>query len=297
MNSPAFPRSQVGTWVASFGVALCLITMSACGRPQRTTEQTTPSEKAPAQADAEPAGDGDKAVALSFASGTTGRTVADTLAGFALHDYVLRASRGQRLSADLRTSGPALVLVSENHGYAPGGDFKTVEPDVQDDGVNGLAPGFLWEGTLPHDGEYRVRVAHSGPAANQGAVSPYELAVSVDGAPTSSQDRARRAPGDRLPDSVAGTFDETRTACAETLTTTRLIVSPDTLEFYYGHATVDSVASRGRGYDVGATLYQLEGAIEVVPEPITYRIEPRGEGILFGPVSGSPSHRVRCNGP
>ena len=63
---------------------------------------------------------------------------------------------------------------------------------------------------------------------------------------------------------------------------TRLVVSPDTLDFYYGYATVDAVDARGGGYDVGATLYQLEGAVEVdVPEPATYRIVPTDDGVRF----------------
>ena len=107
------------------------------------------------------------------------------------------------------------------------------------------------------------------------------------------------AAGDRLADAVVGTFDETAAACAEPTTMARLTVSQDTLAFYYGYATVDAVTPRDGGYDVGATLYQLEGAVEVVPEPITYRIEPRDGGVVFGSglERGEPSPLVRCDRP
>ena len=79
----------------------------------------------------------------------------------------------------------------------------------------------------------------------------------------------------------------------------RLTVSQDTLRFYYGYATVDAIAPRDGGYDVSATLYHLEGAVEVVPEPVAYRIEPQNGGIVFGAErSGQePSSLVRCDRP
>ena len=85
----------------------------------------------------------------------------------------------------------------------------------------------------------------------------------------------------------------------------RLVVSQDTLGFYYGYATVDTVTVRGPRYDVAATLYELEGVVEVVPAAITYRIEPRGQGDslwfeaqLAGQLAGgAPSMLVRCTEP
>ena len=100
---------------------------------------------------------------------------------------------------------------------------------------------------------------------------------------------------DRMPDALLGTYDADAQACAELTTMTRLVVSRDTLDFYYGYATVDAVDARGGGYDVGATLYQLEGAVEVVPEPTTYRIDPDGDGLrLDGPGEAPPRALVRC---
>lgn len=105
----------------------------------------------------------------------------------------------------------------------------------------------------------------------------------------------------RLADAVTGTFDQTAEACAEPGTMTRLTVSQDTLAFYYGYATVDQVTPRDGGYDVSATLYQQEGAVEVVPEPVTYQIETQepGDGIVFGSTLAGqePSPLVRCDRP
>ena len=105
----------------------------------------------------------------------------------------------------------------------------------------------------------------------------------------------------QLPEAVTGTFDETQARCSESLTMSRLVVSRDTLTFYYGYATVDTVTVREPGYDVAATLSELEGVIEVVPTAITYRIEPRGRGdsLLFGAElpDRSPSVLVRCGEP
>ena len=102
----------------------------------------------------------------------------------------------------------------------------------------------------------------------------------------------------QLPESMLGTFDLTAEDCAKPGTTTRLTLSPDRFEFYYGYATVDTVARREEGYDVSATLFLQEGQIEVTPELAEYRIEPETEegDIRFERVyeGSSMSSFVRC---
>ena len=100
----------------------------------------------------------------------------------------------------------------------------------------------------------------------------------------------------RLSGDVLGTYDATAEACAEITTMGRLTVTPDSLRFYYGYALVDSVVARDGRAEVGATLYHLEGAVEVVPEPQTYRLEPTGDGLVFDAVGGQvpPQELVRC---
>ena len=98
-----------------------------------------------------------------------------------------------------------------------------------------------------------------------------------------------------IPAVYHGTYDTDEEACARTTTMTKLAVSADTLDFYYGYATVDAVQPVGRGgHRVDATLYQTEGAVEVVPEPTTYHVEPTGDGLRFESDYGGGSTLIRC---
>ena len=119
----------------------------------------------------------DQAVSLRFAPGTASATVSDTLRASALHDYLVRASAGQRLAATLRASGPGAPrpFVIRESTYRGPGDFDVVPNDA---GVTASGP--TWTGRVPASGVYRVRVAHSGPSANGGTVSPYALTVRIE---------------------------------------------------------------------------------------------------------------------
>jgi hypothetical protein len=114
-------------------------------------------------------------------------------------------------------------------------------------------------------------------------------------------DNSQATTGVRLLNSVIGTFDRTQAQCSERITTSRLTISQDKLDFYYGYATVNTVTFRDGGYYVNATLFHLEGQVEVRPEAVKYRIEPDAQGgdIRFGAVSlnREPSPLVRCDEP
>jgi hypothetical protein len=103
----------------------------------------------------------------------------------------------------------------------------------------------------------------------------------------------------QLPNSVIGTFDQTQADCSEP-TMTRLSISQDKLQFYYGYATVDTVTFRDGGYDVKTTYFHLEGVVEVIPRTVEYRIKPNAQGdeIQFAandiPKGTSPP-LVRCD--
>lgn len=123
--------------------------------------------------------EGDQTVAVRFSLGTTSMTLSDTLRAFALHDYLVRASNGQQLTAALRANGPGVpgvIVIREDTYGGPSGDFETVAPGEQ----RTTGSGYEWAGALPTGGTYRVRVAHSGPAANGGTVSPYTLTIEVE---------------------------------------------------------------------------------------------------------------------
>ena len=118
--------------------------------------------------------------------------------------------------------------------------------------------------------------------------------------PTSNPDVTPQAERtDQLPASLLGTFDQTQEECAKTTTMSMLTLSPDKLDFYYGYADVNAVTPRAGGYDVDATFYQQEGAVEVIPTPAEYRIEPdtQGDRIQLEWVSAGleKSSLVRCN--
>ena len=140
------------------------------------------------------------------------------------------------------------------------------------------------------------RERSANPAAESAGVESPPEAAGTDLDASSDEVAETMAP---WPGSVAGTFDETLSACEEPLTFSRLHVAQDTLTFYYGYATIDSVSPRDGGYDAVATLYELEGVVEVVPTSITYRVEPQdeGDGLLFGALStGRPLQAlVRCS--
>ena len=126
-----------------------------------------------------PAADGDQTVSLRFAPGATSARVSDTLRTFALHDYLVRTAAGQRLRATLRAEGPgapSVLVIREDTYRGPEGAFDSIAPDEQ----GATDEGYEWTGTLPAGGLYRVRVAHSGPAANGGKVSPYALTVEIE---------------------------------------------------------------------------------------------------------------------
>lgn len=137
----------------------------------RCSGDATPMEGSP------PDADGDQTTAVRFAPGASSITLSDTLRAFALHDHLVRASEGQRLTATVEADGPGApqLLVVREATYRGPGDFDSV-PD--DDGVTLTAP--TWTGTLPADGVYRVRVAHSGSSAKAGTVSPYTLTLGVE---------------------------------------------------------------------------------------------------------------------
>lgn len=133
------------------------------------------------------------------------------------------------------------------------------------------------------------------PADAPGAARPGSTSEEGSEAPAAPAPDASQA---ALPESVTGTFDVALDQCAPAMTMARLTLTPDSLLFYYGYATVETVTPRDGGYDVEATLVQQEGQIEVRPEAASYRIEPEaeGHGIKFGVVdSETPSSSlVRC---
>lgn len=119
---------------------------------------------------------------VEFAPGATGADVTGTISGFEIDDYTVEAGSGQQITASLLSDGPAIVLVIEEE-ITPDGSVTQPDPDVTepitDDEGNDI--GWTWSGAIPSDGTYRVRVIHSGPAANGDSVSDYDLVIEITG--------------------------------------------------------------------------------------------------------------------
>ena len=82
---------------------------------------------------------------VQFARGSSSATLKGTLKGDAIHDYVLGAKVGQTMHVTLKTSSTSAY-------------FNVLPPGSEAALFIGSTSGNEWTGTLPTDGEYRVRV-------------------------------------------------------------------------------------------------------------------------------------------
>jgi len=107
--------------------------------------------------------------AVQFAKGTSSATVKGTLEGDRTVDFVLRAKAGQTMRVTLETRHPALY-------------FNVLPPGSETALHVGSSGGNAWTGSLPADGEYRVRTYLMRSAARRGERGSYALTIGVDGA-------------------------------------------------------------------------------------------------------------------
>lgn len=120
------------------------------------------------------AADGIETKALQFAKGETSATVKDSLKGDATIDYSLRARAGQTMSVTLTTSNSA--------NY-----FNVLPPGSDDVAIFiGSTDGNEWSGTLPADGDYKIRVYLMRSAARRGETANYTLTVGITGSPAAA---------------------------------------------------------------------------------------------------------------
>jgi hypothetical protein len=115
------------------------------------------------------AADGIETKPLQFAKGASSATVQDSLKGDATIDYTLRARAGQTMRVTLTTSNRA--------NY-----FNVLPPGSDDVAIFiGSTEGNEWSGTLPADGEYKIRVYLMRSAARRGETANYTLTVGITG--------------------------------------------------------------------------------------------------------------------
>lgn len=103
---------------------------------------------------------------VQFAPGTSGATITDSIRGYEIVDYLLRAEVGQQMSVDLQ--------ISNSSGY-----FNVMIGDNPEAIHIGSINGNSWTGTLPETGDYRIRVYLMRNAARRDEVADYSLSVEI----------------------------------------------------------------------------------------------------------------------
>ena len=106
---------------------------------------------------------------LRFAKNASSATVKGAIQGDQTIDYKLGAKSGQKMSVTLK---------SANSGLA----FNVLPPGSRDVALDGAIGLQTWDGALPTDGAYTVRVYLPRSAARRGERASYALTVGITGA-------------------------------------------------------------------------------------------------------------------
>ncbi len=104
---------------------------------------------------------------VSFHAGASSATLKGSIKGDEAIDYVLGAKAGQTMSVSLTTNN--------NASY-----FNVLPPGSDAAIAIGANLGNAWTGTLPVDGDYRIRVFLMRSAARRNEVASYTLAVGIN---------------------------------------------------------------------------------------------------------------------
>lgn len=113
-----------------------------------------------------------KNLPLKFKPGTSSATVTGSVKGYTVNDYKFRASGGQTLKAKLTSKNDSLYFLVLEGAKQSEGEALAAEPRPVD-----LTE---WQGTLPNDGEYIIRVYLYRNEARRGKVAPYSLNVTIN---------------------------------------------------------------------------------------------------------------------
>ncbi len=111
-----------------------------------------------------------RAERVHFKAGTSGATLKGHLRGHDSVDYLLAVKAGQTLAVKLQRSNP------QNY-------FNVLPPNSDGAAMFVGQDGSDYEGLLPADGDYRVRVYLMRPAARRNESSDYALTIGVTGKP------------------------------------------------------------------------------------------------------------------
>jgi hypothetical protein len=121
---------------------------------------------------------------VHFAKGASSATIKDSIKGYKIVDYKLRAKAGQTMSVKLETSNGA--------NY-----FNVLPPGSKDVAIFiGSTSGNEWTGTLPADGDYAIRVYLMRSAARRNETANYTLTVGITGSAAAAPALGAAPPGD-----------------------------------------------------------------------------------------------------
>lgn len=105
---------------------------------------------------------------VSFEAGASSATIKGSITGREIVDYVLGARAGQTMTVSMTTDSGANYF----NVQAPDGEAAIGRGDISDNN---------WSGTLPVDGDYRVRVYLMRSAARRNETANYTLTASIKG--------------------------------------------------------------------------------------------------------------------
>lgn len=121
---------------------------------------------------------------VKFSAGASSATIKGAIKGDETVDYVLGAKAGQQMSVTLKTNNGANYF----NVLPPGSPAAIGQGELTDN---------AWTGTLPVDGDYRVRVFLMRSAARRGEVAKYTLAMGIKGPAGEARANDAKVPGTR----------------------------------------------------------------------------------------------------
>jgi hypothetical protein len=114
------------------------------------------------------AAEGIRQVPVHFKKGASQAAIQGRIKGRETVDYVLNARAGQTMTVNLKTSNPMAY-------------FNVLPPGSDEALFIGQVGGASFEGKLPKDGDYRIRVYLVRAAARRNESAKYTLTVKVTG--------------------------------------------------------------------------------------------------------------------
>jgi len=114
---------------------------------------------------------------VHFKKGASQDSIQGHIKGRETIDYILRAQAGQTMTVNLETSNPSAY-------------FNVLPPGSQEAIFTGSVGGSHFEGKLPKDGDYSIRVYLVRAAARRNETAKYTLTVKITGPETASAGKA-----------------------------------------------------------------------------------------------------------